>query len=123
MHAQGRLHSMTDEERSLALTVLCSAFGRLPPEVDGPGLLACVQAAASLLPQEHGFVTDEYAQHVAEAAVWYLDRATRRLGDPDRDGHTPQQRAANLAQYAAGASQADLEALFAVAAALDADDA
>ena len=120
---QGYLHSMTDQERSLALAVLSSAFLRLPPGCDGPGILACVQAAASLLPQEHRFVTDEYAQHVAEAAVWYLDRATRRLGDPDRDGHTPQQRAANLAQYAAGASQADLEALFAVAAALDADDA
>ena len=82
---QGYLHSMTDEERSLALAVLSSAFARLPPGSDGPGILACIQATASLLPLEHGFVTDEYAQHVAEAAVWYLDRATRRLGDPDRE--------------------------------------
>jgi hypothetical protein len=121
---QGYLHSMTDEERSLALAVLSSAFSRLPPDCDGRDILACVQAAASLLPHEHRFVTDEYAQHVAEAAVWYLDRATRRLGDPDRDGHTPQQRAANLELFAAtAASPADLEALFAMAAALNADDA
>jgi hypothetical protein len=118
-----RMHSMTDEERSLALLVLSSAFGRLPPGSDGPGILACVQATASLLPEQHVFVTDEYAQHVAEAAVWYLDRATRRLGDPDRDGHTPEQRAANLDHFAATASPADLEALFAMAAALNADDA
>ena len=118
-----RLHSMTDEERSLALSVLSSAFSRLPPAAGGQDLLACVQATASLLPHEHGFVTDDYAQHVAEAAVWYLDRATRRLGDPDRDGHTPQQRAANLDRFAATASPADLEALFAMAAALNADDA
>jgi hypothetical protein len=120
---QGYLHSMTDEERSLALAVLSSAFSRLPPGCDGPGILACVHAAASLLPHEHRFVTDEYAQHVAEAAVWYLDRATRRLGDPDRDGHTAQQRAANLDHFASTASPADLEALFALAAALNADDA
>jgi hypothetical protein len=120
---QGYLHSMTDEERSLALLVLCSAFARLPPGSDGPGILACIQATASLLPEQHGFVTDEYAQHVAEAAVWYLDRATRRLGDPDRDGHTAQQRATNLARYAASATPSDLEALFAMAAALNADDA
>jgi hypothetical protein len=117
------MHSMTDEERSLALAVLSSAFSRLPPGSDGPGILACIQATASLLPEQHVFVTDEYAQHVAEAAVWYLDRATRRLGDPDRDGHTPQQRAANLALFAATATPADLEALFAMAAALNADDA
>jgi hypothetical protein len=120
---QGYLHSMTDEERSLALAVLCSAFRRLPRGSDGAGILACIQATASLLPQEHRFVTDEYAQHVAEAVVWYLDRATRRLGDPDRDGHTPQQRAANLALFAATATAGDLEALFAMAAALNAEDA
>jgi hypothetical protein len=120
---QGYLHSMTDEERSLALSVLCSAYSRLPAGVDGAELLACVQARASLLPQERGFVTDEYAQHVAEAAVWYLDRATRRVGDPDRDGHTPEQRAANLSAYLANATPADIEALFAMAAALSADDA
>jgi hypothetical protein len=109
-----RMHSMTDEERSLALVVLSSAFWGLPPGSDGPAILACVQATASLLPQQHVFVTDEYAQHVAEAAVWYLDRATRRLGDPDRDG---------LSAYAASATPSDLEALFAMAAALNADDA
>jgi hypothetical protein len=117
------MHSMTDEERSLALGVLSSAYVRLPPGSDGAGILACVQATASLLPEQQIFVTDEYAQHVAEAALWYLDRATRRLGDPDRDGHTPQQRAANLAAYAASATPSDLEALFAMAAALNADNA
>ena len=118
-----RMHSMTDEERSLAQTVLSSAFSRLPPGSDGPGILACVQATASLLPEQHVFVTDDYAQHVAEAAVWYLDRATRRLGDPDRDGHTPEQRAANLSAYLASATPSEVEALFAMAAALNADDA
>jgi len=55
--------------------------------------------------------------------VWYLDRATRRVGDPDRDGHTPEQRAANLSAYLASATPADVEALFAMAAGLSADDA
>jgi hypothetical protein len=118
---QGYLHSMTDEERSLALSVLCTAFLRVSPGSTGPELLACVQAVAVCLPEEHLFVSNEYAQHVGEAAVWYLDRATRRLGDPDRDGHTPEQRASNLSAYTANGG--DLEALFAMAAALSADDA
>ena len=56
------------------------------------------------------------------AAVWYLDRATRRVGDPDRDGLTAAQRAVNLAIFGASADLDDLERLFAVAVALNADD-
>ena len=115
---QGYLHSMTDEERSLALWVLCSAFARLPAGVDGAGLLACIQATASRLPQER-----EYAEHVGQAAMWYLDRATRRVGDPNRDGHTPEQQLANVSAYLANATPAAVEALFAMAAALSSEDA
>ena len=123
MYAEGRLHSMTAEERSLALEVLGVAWQRLDPGADGARLLDTLQTAASELPDHHAFVSDEYARHAGEAAVWYLDRATRRVGDPDRDGHTPQQRAQNLDHFTATATPADLERLFAVAVALNADDA
>jgi hypothetical protein len=114
---------MTPEERRLALEVLGEAWQRLPAGAQGAHLLACVEAAASELPARHAFVSADYARHAGEAAVWYLDRATRRLGDPDRDGFTPQQRADNLGRFAARARPEDLERLFAVASALDADDA
>jgi hypothetical protein len=54
--------------------------------------------------------------------VWYLDRAVRRVADPDRDGLTEGQRALNLGWFASIASADDMERLFAMASALDADD-
>jgi hypothetical protein len=54
--------------------------------------------------------------------VWYLDRATRRVGDPDRDGLTATQRAVNLALFSSTADPTEVERLFAVATALNFED-
>jgi hypothetical protein len=120
------MHSMEERERSLALEVLSAAWARLAASSGEAGastsILAAVRAEAAALPQRYPDVSPEFAQHIAEAAVWYLDRATRRVGDPDRDGLTAAQRAVNLALFASSAQAADVERLFAVAAALNADD-
>ena len=128
---QGRLHSMEPGERALALEVLCAAWQQLVERLRAAtddraastSILAAVRAHAAALAERHPDVSAEYAQHVGEAALWYLDRATRRVGDPDRDGLTAAQRAVNLARYSSAAGTDDLERLFAVAVALNADDA
>lgn len=55
--------------------------------------------------------------------MWYLDRAVRRVADADVDGHGASQRAANLAWFHSTAAATDVERLFAMAVALNADDA
>ena len=133
MTAEGRLHSMQPRERALALEVLGGAWQRLADRAqaagDEPGgaaastsVLAAVRAEAAELPRRYADVSDDFAQHVGEAAVWYLDRATRRVGDPDRDGLTAAQRAVNLALFSSTADATQLERLFAVATALNAED-
>jgi hypothetical protein len=119
MSAEGRLHSMTAEERALALDVLGVAW---PAAASGQAIVGAVRAAASALPTQHPRVSAEYADHVGQAAVWYLDRAVRRVADPDRDGLTEGQRALNLSWFSSIASGDDMERLFAMASALDADD-
>ena len=125
---------MEPGERALALEVLCAAWQQLVAQPHAAAanqeeraasisILAAVRAHAAALPGRYPDVSAEYAQHVGEAALWYLDRATRRVGDPDRDGLTAAQRAVNLALYSSGAGADDLERLFAVAVALNADDA
>jgi hypothetical protein len=109
-------HSMSRGDRALALRVLAAAWARLSDAGDAPAVVESVYAAAVALPED-----TDYARYGADAAVWYLDRATRRLGDPDRDGWTASERAANIAAFLA--ADGDLEALFALAAALNADDA
>jgi hypothetical protein len=128
---QGRLHSMEPGERALALEVLCAAWQQLverpraaaDDRAASASIVAVVRAHAAALPERYPDVSAEYAQHVGEAVLWYLDRATRRVGDPDRDGLTAAQRAVNLALYSSAAGTDDLERLFAVAVALNADDA
>ncbi|MBV9168956.1 MAG: hypothetical protein JOZ81_02580 [Chloroflexi bacterium] len=119
MSAEGRLHSMTPEERALALDVLGVAWNSA---ARGHAIVGAVRTAASALPEQHPEVSEEYAEHVVQAAVWYLDRAVRRVADPDRDGHTEGQRAINLSWFSTFATADDVERLFAMAAALDADD-
>ncbi len=115
---------MTDQERRLALDVLASAWERLASRAAGsPPIADVVQATALALVETNLDVSTDYARHVGSAAIWYLDRAVRRVADPDRDGLTSRQQLANLEWFAAGASTTDLETLFAMAAALDHDDA
>ena len=83
------MHSMEPREHSLALEVLLGAWERLRAELDmptagemPPSIMAAVHAEVDLLTGRHADVTDEFAQHIGAAAVWYLDRATRRVGDP-----------------------------------------
>jgi len=112
---------MLPRERELALEVLAGAWLRL---ADGERLsiLAMVRDEAAALPERYADVEAEFAEHIGAAAVWYLDRATRRVGDPDRDGLTAAQRAVNLAHFAGSADAMDVERLFAVAVALNDDD-
>jgi hypothetical protein len=112
---------MEPRERELALEVLGVAWARLAGG-DGPTILAAVRAEATALPDRYADVSAEFAEHVADAAVWYLDRATRRVGDPNRDGLTAAQRATNLALFGASATAEEIERLFAVAAALNSED-
>jgi hypothetical protein len=119
MSAQGRLHSMTPEERSLALDVLRTAWLET---ASGAAIVGAVRTAALGLCAEHPQVSPDYADHVGQAAVWYLDRAVRRVADPDRDGLTAGQRFANLGWFGSVASAEDLERLFAMASALNAED-
>ncbi len=84
--------------------------------------MAAIHAEVGLLTGRHTDVSDDFAEHVGAAAIWYLDRATRRVGDPDRDGLTPAQRAVNLALFSTSADAEQLERLFAVAVALNVDD-
>jgi hypothetical protein len=123
------MHSMEPREHSLALEVLLDAWERLRAGLDGPttgdatpSIMAAVHTEVDLLPRRYADVSDDFAQHIGSAAVWYLDRATRRVGDPDRDGLTPAQRAVNLARFSKGADADQLERLFAVAVALNVDD-
>jgi hypothetical protein len=112
---------MLPRERELALEVLGAAWQRLA-EGGELSILAMVRDEAAALPGRYADVDADFAEHIGAAAVWYLDRATRRVGDPDRDGLTAAQRAVNLAHFAAEAEVADVERLFAVAAALNAED-
>jgi hypothetical protein len=115
---------MTDQERGLALDVLADAWQRLATATNQPPPIAeTVKVTAMRLVETNLEVTADYARHIAAAATWYLDRAVRRVADPDRSGLTPDQQQANLEWFAATATRDDLETLFAVAAALDADDA
>jgi hypothetical protein len=116
------MHSMLPEERALALEVLGTAWTRIA-SADHRGIVESVDAVAADLPRRHRHVSDEYARHVALAAVWYLDRAARRVHDPDRDGHTVAQRESNLALFEIAATPEEMERLFALASALNADDA
>ncbi len=123
------MHSMEPREHALALEVLLDAWGRLRAEMDSlagaqtcPSIMAAVHAEVDLLTGRHADVGDEFAQHIGSAAVWYLDRATRRVGDPDRDGLTAAQRAVNLALFNKAADAEQLERLFAVAVALNIED-
>src|SRR6185312_8497176 len=106
------MHSMEPREHALALEVLLDAWERLRAELDRltagempPSIMAAVHAEVDLLTGRHADVSDEFAQHIGAAAVWYLDRATRRVGDPDRDGLTPAQRAVNLALFGKSADE------------------
>ena len=112
---------MEPRERQLALEVLSVAWQRLA-DTRGASILATVRGEAAALAERYGDVSADFAEHVGAAAVWYLDRATRRVGDPDRDGLTPAQRAVNLARFNAAANGDDLERLFAVAVALNDED-
>jgi hypothetical protein len=117
-------HSMTDQERGLALEVLADAWARLASR--GPGgvpIADVVNATAMRLVETHLEVNSEYARHIAAASIWYLDRAIRRVADPDRNGLTPTLQKANLEWFAASASTEDIETLFALAAALNSDNA
>jgi len=123
------MHSMQPREHGLALEVLIAAWDRLHAELQvpsasgtSPSIMAAVHAEVDLLPGRHTDVSDDFAQHIGLAAVWYLDRATRRVGNPDRDGLTAAQRAVNLALFSKSADAEQLERLFAVAVALNVDD-
>jgi hypothetical protein len=116
------MHSMTPDERGLALQVLADAWSRVASAA-GVGLIGAVESAAQALAARRDDVSPDYAEHLASAAVWYLDRAVRRVGDADLDGHSAAQRTANLAWLASTASPLVVERLFAMAAALNADDA
>lgn len=111
---------MEPRERELALEVLSLAWQRLADSE--MSILATVRAEAAALPDRYADVSADFAEHIGSAAVWYLDRATRRVGDPDRDGLTAAQRAVNLARFGSEASVEDVERLFAVAVALNAED-
>jgi hypothetical protein len=119
---------MEPDERALALAVLAAAWERVAAEgaslnhAHAP-IAGVVRACAAELPARHPEVSTDYAHHLGEAALWYLDRAVRRVADPDLDGRTSGQRASNLAWFGVSATFADLERLFAVAVALNADDA
>ncbi len=115
------MHSMEPRERQLALEVMSLAWMRLA-ENRAPTILAAVRAEAAALAERYSDVSVDFAEHVAAAAVWYLDRATRRVGDSERDGLTAAQRAVNLAHFESAASREEIERLFAVAAALDDED-
>jgi hypothetical protein len=116
------IHSMSHQERGLALDVLAAAWRRVSSE-PGVDLVAAVESAADALAARNDDVSSDYARHLAAAAVWYLDRAVRRVADADLDGHSSAQRAANLAWFVSVAAAPDVERLFAMAAALNADDA
>jgi hypothetical protein len=130
MNAEHRpMHSMEPREHALALEVLLDAWERLRGELEGAqggqartSIMAAVHAEVDVLTDRHADVSDNFAQHIGSAAIWYLDRATRRVGDPDRDGHTPAQRAVNLARFNHDADANQLERLFAVAVALNVED-
>jgi hypothetical protein len=115
------MHSMEPRERELALEVLSVAFDGLDRE-GGATILSATRAAAAALPARYADVSEDFAEHIAAAAVWYLDRATRRVGDPDRDGLTAAQQHINLALFNSTASDADIERLFAMAIALNHED-
>ena len=112
---------MEPRERKLTLEVLSDAWQALD-RAGGATILSAIRATAAALPVGHSDVSDDFAEHIAAAAVWYLDRATRRIGDPDRDGLTPAQQHVNLALFNSTASDEDIERLFAMAAALNHDD-
>jgi hypothetical protein len=124
MGAENRpMHSMLPREHALALEVMLDTWERLQGDLDAhPSIMAAVHAEVDRLTERHADVGDDFAQHIGLAAVWYLDRATRRVGDPDRDGLTAAQRAVNLALFSKSADAEQLERLFAVAVALNVED-
>lgn len=121
------IHSMSDRDRAVALDVLTSAWARLdseefPTHIVGGPINVALQVAATALPEWRLDVGADYARFAYEAAVWYLDRAIRRVADPERDGWTAQRRVDNLAWYAT-AQPASTEDVFAMAVALNVEDA
>ena len=113
---------MSDEERGLALELLVATWLRVADNGGQVPIVATLRSAAAELPRAHPHVSTEYASHVGDAAVWYLDRAVRRVADPDRDGTTAGRRALNLGWFASVASAGEIERLFAMAAALNVQD-
>jgi hypothetical protein len=116
--AEAPIHSMSGRDRAVALAVLCAAWEHL---ADPAAIVQVVHDAARALPTRDPSVDADYARYAAEAALWYLDRAVRRVADPNRSGFSAELRAANLAWF--GAARGDVEQLFAMAVALNADDA
>jgi hypothetical protein len=118
--AEAPIHSMSGRDRAVALAVLCAAVEHLP----GPtAIVEAVHTAARALPMRDPSVDPDYARYAADAAIWYLDRAVRRVADPHRSGFSAELRAANLAWFGTRAAPGELELLFAMAVALNADDA
>jgi hypothetical protein len=118
-----RIHSMSRRDRRLALEVLCDAWADLQPVAPTASIVGAVTSVAAGLPERDAEVDTDYARFAADAAIWYLDRAVRRVADPDLSGMTPRLRAQNLAWFAASATTDDVERLFATAVALNTDDA
>jgi len=116
------IHSMSTRDRAVALEVLCAAWSMVRDPYGGTAILRVVRAATYALTESDLSIDSEYATYAGDAAVWYLDRATRRIGDPDRSGLTAARREQNLAWFGAAATPDDIERLFAMAVALDADD-
>lgn len=114
---------MTEQERHLALEVLADAWLRLSTRPPGqPAIADVVKSTAMALVETNLDVSAAYARHIGTAAIWYLDRAVRRVADADRHGLTTTQQHANLDWFAPTATPEDVERLFALAVALNSDD-
>jgi len=118
-----RIHSMSTRDRAVALEVLASAWALVREPYAGSAIADAVRTAADALRASDPSVDADYSKYAGEAALWYLDRAVRRIADADRSGLTATRREQNLAWFGANATPHDVERLFAMAAALDADDA
>ena len=119
---QAPIHSMSTRDRAVALEVLCAAWPLVREPYAGNAISRAVRAAALALTESNLSIDSDYSSYAGDAAVWYLDRATRRIGDPDRSGLTAARREQNLTLFGASATPEDIERLFAMAVALDADD-
>jgi len=116
------IHSMSARDRAVALDLLCAAWSLVREPYGGNAISRAVRAAAHVLTESNLSVDSDYSRYAGDAAVWYLDRATRRIGDPDRSGLTAARREQNLTYFGAVAMPQDIERLFAMAAALNAED-